>query len=291
MRSAAESVRLVAAAVGFLSFFMLWLAVVWGLVLRNGWVTTRIRHATSYGIHQTVAVMGLTLGAVHAFSHLAVPGGPVRLIDQFVPFLNAGDRLGLGYGVVSLEIMTAAALSILIQRRLGYRRWRGLHSLTHLAFLLLVAHVLVAGSDATSGWVWTTVLLSWLITVGLWLSTTGWAGRLFAAARAQLVGGSPGQAVTVDVDVRRCTRFGFCEQEAPEVFVLRTDGRLSYQPSVDVGHADAVFRAAAVCPARAISVGRLPTVVLTPVDSAEPRAQTAGVATVSGLHRRRGGRR
>lgn len=291
MRSAAESVHIVAAVVGFLSFSLLWLAVVWGLILRNGWATTRLRHATSYGIHQTVALIGLTLGAVHAFSQLAVPGGPVRLVDQFVPFLNPGDRLGLGFGVVALEVMTAAALSILIQRRLGYRRWRGLHVLTHLAFLLLVAHVLITGSEAGSPWVWTTVLISWLVTAGLWASTTGWAGRLLAGVRDHLGGGPPGTAVSVDVDVRTCARFGFCEQEAPEVFVLRTDGRLAYRPSVEVEQLEAVFRAVAVCPARAISVGRLPGTVLTPLDSAEPGPSAGAGATVTGLHRRRGGRR
>ena len=81
MRNAQESVHLVAATVGFLSLFLIWLAVVWGLILRNGWAQSRIKHATVYGIHQTVALLGLCLAAVHAFAQLASPGGTVTLLD------------------------------------------------------------------------------------------------------------------------------------------------------------------------------------------------------------------
>lgn len=287
MRSAAESVHLVAATVGFTSFFLIWLATVWGLVLRNGWAATRMRHATTYGIHQTVALIGLTLAAVHALSHLAIPGGPVRLVDQLVPFLNAGDRVGLGLGVVALELMTAAAVSILVQRRLGYRRWRALHALTNLAFTLLVGHVLISGSDVGTDWVSGAVLGGWLVTAVLWGSTTGWARRLRVVVQDRLAGRGREPEITVDVDVRRCVRFGFCEHEAPEVFALRTDGRLSYRSSVPVEQAAAVERAVAVCPARAIAAGRPPGTGPTPAGAPAPRA---GDGTVTGLHRR-GGRR
>ena len=128
----------IAATVGFISFFFFWLSIVWGLILRNGWASTRLRHATAYGIHQTVALLGLCLAAVHAMAQLAAPLGPVRLVDEFLPFLNPVDPVGIGVGVVGLEVLTAAALSILIQRRLGYSRWRALHSMTYVAFMLVV---------------------------------------------------------------------------------------------------------------------------------------------------------
>lgn len=290
MRSAAESVHLVTATVGFLSLFLLWLAVLWGLILRNGWAATRIRHTTNQGIHQMLASLGLTLGAVHAFGQLAVPGGPVRLVDTVVPFLNPSDPVGLGAGVIALELLTAAALSILVRRRLGIRRWRALHASSYLAFALLVAHVLISGSDVGPVWVWGTVLGSLLATVALWSSTTSWAGALSARARDRVAPRGPDRQVSVDVDVRRCLRFGFCEQEAPEVFALRTDGRLAYRAAVDADRAPAVYRAADVCPARAITVGRLPATVLTTARPVPAPAHTDGRGVVSGLHRR-GGRR
>ena len=83
--------------------------MVWGLVLRNGWISTRLRHATIYGVHQIVSLLGLTLAFVHAAAQLAVPFASVHLIDEVVPFTNPTDPVGIGCGVIALEAMTAAA--------------------------------------------------------------------------------------------------------------------------------------------------------------------------------------
>ena len=66
----------------------------------------------------------------------------------------------------------------------------------------------------------------------------------------------------VNVDPSRCVRFGFCEHEAPEVFQLRGDGRLTYRPAVPDGQVEQVLRAARVCPARAIMLGRAATTMV-----------------------------
>lgn len=286
MRNAQESVHLVAATVGFLSLFLLWLAVVWGLVLRNGWAQSRIRHATVYGIHQTVALLGLCLAAVHAFAQLAVPGGPVRFVDTLVPFTNRFDRLGIGVGVIAMELMLACAGSVLIQRRLGYTRWRSLHAFTYVAFMFLVGHVLISGSDMASPVRWGAVLAAWLVTVVLWVTTTSW----YAGLRQRLTrrGGRSGEEILVNVDGNRCARFGFCEHEAPDVFALRTDGRLSYRAAVPVEQAAEVIRAVEVCPARAIALNRIPTTVLT--QQKEQSEMTGPQPVPAGPRRRRGDR-
>jgi len=286
VRNAQESVHLVAATVGFLSLFLLWLAVVWGLVLRNGWAQSRIRHATVYGIHQTVALLGLCLAAVHAFAQLAVPGGPVRFVDTLVPFTNRFDRLGIGVGVIAMELMLACAGSVLIQRRLGYTRWRSLHAFTYVAFMFLVGHVLISGSDMASPVRWGAVLAAWLATVVLWVTTTSW----YAGLRQRLTrrGGRSGEEILVNVDGNRCARFGFCEHEAPDVFALRTDGRLSYRAAVPVEQAAEVIRAVEVCPARAIALNRIPTTVLT--QQKEQSEMTGPQPVPAGPRRRRGDR-
>jgi ferredoxin/DMSO/TMAO reductase YedYZ heme-binding membrane subunit len=289
-----ESVHLIAATIGFLSFALLWLAVIWGLILRNGWMLIRIKHATVYGIHQIVALLGLCLGVVHAAVQLAVPGGTVRIVDEFVPFTNQVDPIGIGVGVIGLELLLAVTGSILIQRILGYSRWRALHALTYAAFMLLVAHLLTSGSEVT-GWVWNAVLGSWLSTAVLWLTTTP-AMTAVHRGLSTVFARRRGQEIMVNVDSGRCERFGFCEHEAPDVFRLRSDGRLSYNATVPVEQAHTVIRAVEVCPVRAISVNQAPTTVLTPPPAVrlEERVPTNGSrvngATISGLHRRRGAR-
>jgi ferredoxin len=262
LRSGTQSAHLIAASVGFTSFFLIWISVIWGLILRNGWVSTRLKHSTIHGTHMITAIMGLTLAVVHAGGQLAVPFGIVRVADEFIPFNNPSDPIGIGVGVISLEIMIAAAVSVMIQRRMGYNRWRALHALNHVAFILLVAHILVSGSDVAPKPVWGTVIGLWVVTVIVWASTLRRSAEVRQAVGEKLGVTSRRSEVIVSVDSNKCARFGFCEQEAPDVFSLMDDGRLSYRVSLPVEQVNDVVRAIDVCPRRAIALNRTPTAVV-----------------------------
>jgi ferredoxin/DMSO/TMAO reductase YedYZ heme-binding membrane subunit len=257
-----QSVHIVAASVGFISLILLWLTVGWGTLLRVGWGLTRVRHQTLYGVHQTLTLLGLTLGVVHALAQLAVPAGTVHVIDEWLPFTNARDPFGIGVGVISLEILIALALSVLIQRQLGYHRWRMLHVTAYLAFTLLCAHVLISGSDTKSLWVRAAVVVGWLSVLLLRVVTTQRAATLPKRLAERTAARLRGRQVLVNVDPSRCVRFGFCEHEAPEIFQLRGDGRLTYQPAVPAGQIEQVIQAARVCPARAILLSRAATTMV-----------------------------
>ncbi len=272
MRTASESVHVVAATVGFLSLFALWLGMLCGTTLRSGWVISRIRHQTIYGLHANLVLFGIWLGIVHAFTQLAVPQGRVRWIDEAVPFMNAFDPIGIGLGTLALEMLVTFALSVLIQRKLGYHRWRTLHSLAYFAFTLLVAHVLVAGSDVAGPVIRIVLVAGWAVAMVAGMVTFPAVARLPRRLVDRAFGQVRASDVTVSVDPTRCARFGFCEHEAPQIFSLRSDGRLAYRSSVPSDQADAAMQAAMVCPARAITLGKLPTAVVVP--PADPKAAT-----------------
>lgn len=283
MRDAQQSVHLIAATVGFLSYGILWISVIWGVVLKNGWAFTRVRHATVYGIHQIMTLLGLTLGVVHGFAQLAVPGGPVRLVDQFVPFANPQDPIGIGLGVIALELMVALALSVLVQRWLGHHRWRKLHMLGYLAYVLLTAHVLMSGSDTGSMLVRLPIIASLLAVVALAAASLQ-GGRM---SRRPGASGSNAADVVLNVDPGRCVRYGFCAHEAPALFRLRSDGRMNYRAAVPAEHVDDALRAAEACPARAIMIGRRPTAVVMATQAGPEPTDSGRDAAV---HRINGGR-
>jgi sulfoxide reductase heme-binding subunit YedZ len=283
--TAQQALHLVAATVGFISFFLVWLSIVLGLILRNSWASTRMRHSTVLAAHHTAALLGLCLAVVHALAQLAVPGSHVRLIDELLPFLNRVDPLGLGVGVIGLELLLAAAASIVIQRRLGFSRWRALHVTTYVALMLVVGHVLISGTDTAPPYVWGPVMLAWLSVVVMWLISTSWV-RARMQVHSRSGGNRPVTDLTVGVDATRCGRFGFCEQEAPDVFSLRGDGRLSYAAWVPADELDAVVRAMNVCPARAISVSHQPTLMITAVSPPVSLGRTNRRSTASGRGRR-----
>jgi len=273
MRTAQESVHLVAATVGFISLTALWLGMLCGTTLRSGWAISRVRHSTIHGLHANLVLFGIWLGVVHAAAQLAVPAphGKVGWVDELVPFANDHDPIGIGMGVLALELMISFALSVLVQRRLGYHRWRTLHSLAYFAFTLAAGHVLVSGTDINGlAWVRIAIVAGWAIAMGAGIATFPGMAKLPRRLLDRFFGQARASDVTVNVDAIRCARFGFCEHEAPGIFSLRSDGRLAYRSSVPADQADAAMQAAMVCPARAISLGRLPTSMVVPPPPPEP---------------------
>jgi ferredoxin len=277
LRTAQDSVHLVAATIGFVSYAALWGGTLGGTVLRSGWATSRLRHQTVYSVHMHVILLGLTLGIVHGIVQMAAPYGKVRAIDVVVPFIDRADPIGVGLGVVALELMIATALSVLIQRKLGYARWRALHSLGYLSFTMVAAHLLISGSEMYPAPVRTAVAGSWAVVVLAGVSTVAPVARMPRAVLDRLSPRHRAEEVTVAVDPGKCGSFGFCEQEAPGIFTLRSDQRLAYRSVVPSDQAEAAMRAAVVCPARAIKLGRLPATVVV----SQPGADTSTVAPLA----------
>jgi ferredoxin/DMSO/TMAO reductase YedYZ heme-binding membrane subunit len=262
VRTASEAVHIVAASVGFLSLAALWLGMLMGTTLRSGWLMSRVRHSTVYGLHANLVLFGIWIGMVHGFAQLAVPNGKVRWIDEGVPFLNQFDRIGIGMGTLALELFVAFTLSVLIQRKLGYHRWRTLHSLAYFAFTIVVAHVLTSGSDIAGTPIRAVIAGGWAVAMLAGLVTFPALSKLPRRMAGRTVGQVRAADVTINVDPTRCVRFGFCEHEAPQIFSLRSDGRLAYRSSVTSDQAEQAMQAALVCPARAITLGKLPTHVV-----------------------------
>jgi sulfoxide reductase heme-binding subunit YedZ len=290
--SAAQSVHLVAHTAGFLSYLLLWFTVMWGMMLGRGWAMTRFKHSQLYATHMTLALIAMTLGWGHAFIQLANPIGTVRFIDVLIPFSNGRDPIGIGVGVIATEIMTALLLSMPLQRKLGYSRWRALHSLAYASFTLIAGHILFSGSHVGPLFIKIPILAMWLSTVVLWLGVSKWALKRKQAVTDKAGSRLRGSQAEVVVDAGKCTRFGFCEQEAPTIFELRADGRLGYKSTVPPEDIEAVARAVKVCPARAIRMNRAGSRVYMPQQKTEEPAAEGRpkeqLANVTGLHRRGG---
>ncbi len=258
---------------GFASYFLLFLAVAYGIVLRAGWALTRYKHATVYGTHMTLVLLGLNLGVVHGIAQTFNPIGTIGALQVVVPFVDATDPIGVGFGVIATELMLALTFSILIQKKLGYSKWRSLHSLAYASYTLLTAHLLISGRHVLPvPAVWIPVVLSQVVVIGMWIFTSSQVSGNARKMGERVGSRIRAQQATVNVDPGRCVRFGFCEHEAPEIFQLRSDGRLAYQPQVPADQIDAVIQAAKICPARAIMLTRTATTVVMQNPEDEPAA-------------------
>jgi ferredoxin/DMSO/TMAO reductase YedYZ heme-binding membrane subunit len=279
-----EPVHAIAAAVGFSSMALLWLALLAGLALARGWMMTSFKHSTMLAIHHSLALLGLTLGLVHGAAQPLSPAQTVKFINVVVPFTNFFDPVGIGIGVIGTELMVALVLSVGIQKMLGFHRWRALHSIAYASYTLVTGHVLISGSEVEGWMMQAIVLVPWLVIIGLWL--VGGSGGSGAppppppsADEAERGGSgrSNRPVATVQVNPVKCAKFGFCEQEAPEVFNLRADGQLAYRAVVGEKQLDQAERAVRACPARAIAMLKADGGhAVAPLAESVPNAQTAG---------------
>lgn len=87
-------------------------------------------------------------GGVLLFDRFLHPG----LVGVTVPFTMHYRPLFTGLGVVAGWGAAALGLSFYARRRIGVRRWRRLHRLMIVVYLLSLTHVVGAGTNGLSRW-------------------------------------------------------------------------------------------------------------------------------------------
>ena len=110
-----------------------------------------------YGAELRVAHEALslaTLGAllVHGLTLLGDSFLRPSLLDVALPFASSYKTLWTTMGIVAFWALALLGGSYYLRARIGVQRWRRLHRLTALAWVLGLAHSLGEGTDAGQTW-------------------------------------------------------------------------------------------------------------------------------------------
>jgi methionine sulfoxide reductase heme-binding subunit len=116
-----------------------------GRLRRAGGAELRVAHeALSLAVLGALAVHGLTLlGDSYLHPSLA---------DIAVPFASSYRTFWTTTGIVAFWALALLGLSYYLRARIGVQRWRRLHRLTAVAWLLGLVHSLGEGTDAGQTW-------------------------------------------------------------------------------------------------------------------------------------------
>ena len=113
-------------------------------------------------MHEHVALIALVAIGLHGASllgdHWLKPG----LRGITVPFAMSYRPQFTGVGIIAGYLALLLGPSFYLRRRIGARRWRKLHRMTALVWLLSVLHALGAGSDGSKLWLRVVVLVPFL---------------------------------------------------------------------------------------------------------------------------------
>ena len=144
-------------ASGIVALVLIALSVAIGLAMAAKAFRTPGLPRILIAIHEHAALAALVAIAVHGITLLGdswLNPGPVGIA---VPFVMDHEPVFTGLGIIGGYLAAILGLTFYLRRSIGTRRWRNLHRLTPLVYVLGVIHALGSGSDA--GTIWMTVLL------------------------------------------------------------------------------------------------------------------------------------
>jgi sulfoxide reductase heme-binding subunit YedZ len=103
-------------------------------------------------LHEALSLATLLALAVHGLTLLGDGFLHPSLADVAVPFLSGYKTFWTSMGIVAFWALLLLGASYYARARIGVQRWRKLHRLTALAWILGVAHSLGEGTDAGQLW-------------------------------------------------------------------------------------------------------------------------------------------
>jgi sulfoxide reductase heme-binding subunit YedZ len=175
-------------ATGVVALLLLTTVMVLGmLVNRQGRLPGLPRFAVT-GLHRNLSLLSVVFVGLHVLTAVADGYVNIPLLSAVVPFTSRYERLWLGLGAVSLDLMLAVIVTSLLRRHLSRRAWRVVHLLSYLSWPVAWAHSFFASNDLQHGVLFILALLcATALAVALSWRLVAAAGDVPRAERVALV--------------------------------------------------------------------------------------------------------
>jgi len=139
-------------ATGIVALLLLTAVLVLGiLVNRQGRLPGLPRFAVT-DIHRNLSLLSVAFIAAHILTAVLDTYVHIPLISAVVPFTSGYERLWLGLGAVSLDIMAAMIVTSLLRGRMNRVLWRAVHVLAYASWPVAFAHSIGSSQDLQQGW-------------------------------------------------------------------------------------------------------------------------------------------
>ncbi len=155
---------------GFVTVIMLTISVALGIVTTMRWSSVHWPRFITATLHRNVSLLSMVFLAIHVLSTLFDPVSPVHLLNAIVPFTGKYRPLGIGLGVVAIDLLAALIVTSLLRQRIGYRIWRAVHWSAYACWPVAMLHGLQSGTDAATTW----ARVVYLACAGLVAAGVGW---------------------------------------------------------------------------------------------------------------------
>ena len=152
-------------------------AVLGILVARQGRLPGLPRFAVT-GLHRNLSLLAVVFTVIHVVTAVGDSYVSIPLTSAVIPFISGYERLALGLGAISFDLMLAMIVTSLLRGRMNPKVWRAIHWLAYVSWPVAVLHGILSSKDLRGGWELMLTVVC-IAAVGL---AAGW--RVAAAARA-----------------------------------------------------------------------------------------------------------
>jgi len=170
-------------AAGIAALVLASLSVAAGLLLGGRLLSAH--RAELRAAHEALSLATLAALVVHGLTLLGDTFMSPSLADVAVPFVSSYKTFWTSAGIVAFWSLALLGIAYYLRGRIGVQRWRRLHRLTAIAWLLGVAHALGEGTDA--GQTWFLAMVAIAVTPALLALCAIWVRRMTARRSASAV--------------------------------------------------------------------------------------------------------
>lgn len=133
-------------ATGTVAYLLLYLAVLTGLYS----MVQKKRKKKINGIihlHEALSNWSLILTCGHLGILLIDSYFPFKLSEVLIPFASGYETISMAMGTIAFYFLIITILTSKFRKKIGYQRWRKLHALNPILYILVTLHGLMSGTD------------------------------------------------------------------------------------------------------------------------------------------------
>ncbi len=140
----------VSRASGLVSWSLLALAVLWGLLISTKTLSKSTSPAWLLGLHRHLGGLAVVFVLVHMGALMLDHYAPFTVRELLVPMAATWKPGAVAWGVVAFYLLIAVEITSLLGRRFPKQWWRRVHMLSFALFVIATIHLFVAGTERSN---------------------------------------------------------------------------------------------------------------------------------------------
>jgi sulfoxide reductase heme-binding subunit YedZ len=147
--SSVQTMWYITRAAGMTAYLLFWLSTAWGLAVSSKILDNLLHRSFTYDFHQFLSLLAIGFTGLHIVVLMFDKYLPYSLTQILVPFLSPYRPFWIGLGVIALYLTLLVTITFYLRGRIGMKAFRVIHVFSLLAYLGVLVHSVMSGSDSS----------------------------------------------------------------------------------------------------------------------------------------------